>query len=300
MDNNELVVLEEWLRNAPICRREHMEKIFQGFADSWNLSFAEGNASQVLGFLAACHTEKVTQLTGDIQSKCLTDVKVEAPNDWWPPEVKRSLVQILFSPGLRYRLIGKVGDDSFLFLMGLSRENPTENPLQYTDPARRAAREQIASFGRVLEVYLGSTGQVDVLFKSGTIATLGAKYGYAGSGPLSFAAWLQQAGFIISSEDVVAMKSPLIMKHPLNRSEIDSGVWRQRDDFHKEEERKREEQKRKAREDEMRQAAEMKRRAGVQKERNSSGLCVMCGNKIGFIMRLMGVSRHQQCKDFRD
>jgi len=76
----------------------------------------------------------------------------------------------------------------------------------------------------------------------------------------------------------------------------------------KEAERKRreEEEKRRAEEQKRRQAeearrkAEDERRARVQAARKSSGQCMMCGQSLGFVLRLLGKDRHGRCTSFKE
>jgi len=70
-----------------------------------------------------------------------------------------------------------------------------------------------------------------------------------------------------------------------------------------EEERAQEQEKRSAEEAkrrEDRRKSEEQRRAKVQEQRKSLGQCVMCGNSLGFFLRLFGKDRHGKCTEFRE
>jgi len=62
--------------------------------------------------------------------------------------------------------------------------------------------------------------------------------------------------------------------------------------------RKAEEKRRK--EEEARQKAEDERRASVQATRKLSGKCTMCGQRLGFFLKIVGKDRHGGCMTFRE
>jgi len=169
----------------------------------------------------------------------------------------------------------------------------------YEQMGQQNARELVGRLGEVREVYLNPNGGIDVLFSSGTVATLGSlfKYGYSGSGPIAFSAWLREVGFLVTDGDVSNMTRPMVLRHPKNQNPTEQDFWEKRA---QEEARKRQEEEKRRQEAEAKRKAEEQRRAKVQEQRKSTSQCVMCGRALTFFQKLLGKDRHGACTTFVD
>jgi outer membrane protein assembly factor BamB len=67
-----------------------------------------------------------------------------------------------------------------------------------------------------------------------------------------------------------------------------------------EDEKRRVEEERRRQEEEARRRAEEERRAAVQATRKSSGQCIMCGERLSFMQKLLGKDRHGACRSFKE
>jgi len=86
----------------------------------------------------------------------------------------------------------------------------------YDEVAAQNARDLIAEHGEVVEVNLDTSGEIEAIFADGHRQVLEPmfKFGYEGTGPMCFAAWLRAAGFEATEEDVAEMRAPLTLRPP--------------------------------------------------------------------------------------
>jgi hypothetical protein len=131
------------------------------------------------------------------------------------------------------------------------------------------------------------------------------QFGYTGTGTSSFWAFLNENGFQISYDALCELDIPeTILRKAKQLSPVsEDRLIKLRQEW--ERQQKKEEKRRQAEQvrEEKRQQAQKKedeRRSKVQAMRRSSGKCVMCGQKLGFFLKLLGKDRHGKCTVFSE
>jgi len=164
------------------------------------------------------------------------------------------------------------------------------------------AFDLIAKNGKVMEVSLKPDGDIQLWFEKGGTTTLGAgfKFGYSGDGAKLFATWLRAAEFMVSDEEVTAMKAPLTLLRPGVTATMVRDVKARAAEMRVEEEQRQAVEERRRREAAARRREEIKRQTEIRNSRRMKKQCVMCGKSLGFLPQFLSKDRHPGCKTFKE
>jgi len=170
------------------------------------------------------------------------------------------------------------------------------------DMATKNAFDLIAKNGKVLEVSLKPDDEIEVLFEKGGTITLGSglKFGIPGTGSMLFATWLRAAEFLVSDEDVEAMKAPMTLLRPGVTATMVRDVKARVAEMRAEEERQQAEEERLRLETAAKRREELRRQTEIRNTRRLQGQCVLCGKPLGFFQKLANKDRHPGCKTFKE
>jgi hypothetical protein len=188
-----------------------------------------------------------------------------------------------------------------------------------TQKARDIARQHKSQYGQLVRVVCSPNPKtITMIYAKGT-QLLGRcddgyfmQFGYMGSGTSNFWAFLNENGFRISYDNLIEIGTPetimpettqLSQQH-IKRLEERNQRWeeekqrqgeREKQQMTEEKQRQKEEAKR-----QQAQKVEDERRSRVQATRKSSAQCVMCGQKLGVFLKLLGKDRHGKCTTFSE
>jgi len=166
------------------------------------------------------------------------------------------------------------------------------------EAVQKYARIAMDEHGPVAEVNLKEAGPVEVLFADGFRDTLidQLRFGYPGTGSDLFGFWLRCNGFKVTSDDVYQMKPGMVLTRPREVVDQEFRAFQK----HKREAKEREEEERRREEEENRRIEESERRRRIMEERGNRRVCLMCGQRLGFMNRLLGRDIHSDCPSFKE